>query len=79
MSQVLEPGDRAYGVHLTHCCPGHCKYGEVEICPVAQNIVHPKYECEDCQCSVFHPELKPLRWWESLTLEQQANIYEANK
>jgi hypothetical protein len=45
-NERIQPGDRAYGVHMTHCYPlggidgdpnevGYCKYGEDDVCPAA--------------------------------------------
>jgi hypothetical protein len=74
---ILTEKDRGYSVHLTHCCPGHCKYGEVDSCPVAQKQVLPTYRCEDCTCLEMNPEALPLAeaWLKSLTAAQKVRLY----
>ena len=74
MTKILGPHDRGFGVHVTHCCPGSCKYGDDE-CPVSAGVVKPEYECEDCNCEVFHPEVKFDRWWEGLKDHEKEKMY----
>jgi hypothetical protein len=60
--------------HLTHCCSRGCKYGD-EDCPVTNGFEIGAYECEDCSCSRFHPELRFDEWWNSLSLEQKEIVF----
>jgi hypothetical protein len=60
--------------HRTHCCTRGCKYGD-EHCPVANEFEEGAYECEDCSCSKFHPELRFDHWWESLSQEQKEIVF----
>lgn len=61
--------------HRTHCCQEYgCKYGDVH-CPVANGFEEAAYECEDCDCTKFHPETRFDKWWESLTQEQKETVF----
>jgi hypothetical protein len=73
--EVLKPHEERYGVHLTHCCPGCCKYGQDDICPVSNEVVPPKYKCEDCTCEHFNPIPEPDKWWNSLSQDQKELAY----
>lgn len=66
-----------WGVHVTHCCSGHCKYGEVDTCPVATDKIAPAYKCEDCTCLEMNPgaDKEAENWWNSLTPEQKTQVY----
>lgn len=75
MKKILEPHDPHFGVHLTHCCPGSCKYSQDDECPVSARVVKPMYECEDCTCEVFHPEVRFDRWWEGLQDQEKEKIH----
>ena len=64
-------------VHTTHCCPLFgCKYGD-EDCTVATGQAEAEYECEDCCCERFHPNLlkEANGWWKSLTDEEKRSVY----
>lgn len=63
-------------VHRTHCCPGHCKYGDSD-CPVANGQILPAYKCEDCTCLEMNPgaEVKAVAWWDKLSTHQQIEVY----
>lgn len=76
----LEPNDRSYMVHVTHCCPDHCKYGDDEVCPVALRAVEPQYRCEDCTCLEMNPgaEVKANAWWAGLSDSQKTRLYLQN-
>lgn len=69
--------DQHYLVHKTHCCPGHCKYGEVDICPVAQHMTLPEYKCEFCTCSAMNPGAleKAEAWWKGLSDSMKTYLY----
>lgn len=69
-----------YGVHVTHCCVSHCKYG-AEDCPVANGEILPEYKCEDCTCIQMNPEAEKLSevWWASLPAEEKVHLYLGNK
>ena len=66
-----------WGVHLTHCCPGHCKYGEVDVCPVATLKADPIYKCEDCTCLAMNPEAAndANKWWAALSDADKASVF----
>lgn len=64
------------GVHASHCCTYGCKYGD-EDCPVATGQVKPQWQCEDCSCSHFFPNLleDANEWWKTVDEETKRYIY----
>ena len=64
-------------VHTSHCCHLFgCKYGD-EDCTVALGAAPQEYECEDCCCSIFYPNLlqEANDWWNGLTEDEKRCVY----
>lgn len=45
----MSMSEREIAVHQSHCCLTHgCKYGQSDVCPVANEVVVQDYKCESC-------------------------------
>jgi hypothetical protein len=71
-----------YMVHITHCCPLGCKYGDDD-CPVVLGKAPAKYQCESCTCELSNQSASKIpdsaekenAWWDSLTLDEKKRVY----